>query len=144
VLAGGALDLGGFTATCAVTAVSGTITNGTLYTVLSPAGTNVVGAETLALAAASLQGTYLADVTAGGASDFLTVQGSVDISGLALMIVNPAQLNPSRAYTVATFTGTRTGMFATPNLPDSRWHLSYAVDGTVRLIFVDGTVLMLK
>ena len=38
----------------------------------------------------------------------------------------------------------RSGALTPLNLPDSRWHLSYGADGTVKLIFVNGTTLLLK
>ena len=144
VLAGGSLDLGGFTVTCTVTAVSGTITNGTLTTVISPAGTNVLGTETLSMGGANLQGVYLADVTSGGSCDLLTIQGNINISGLTLEIVDPELLDRSKTYTIAQINGTRTGTLTPTNLPNTRWHLYYSTDGKVKLAFVNGTVMTLR
>ena len=143
-LAGGTYDLGGFTVTNALSLFSGMVANGVLCTEISPAGTHVVGTETLALSGASLRGAYLADVTSGGASDLLAVQGSVDLSGLTLAVVNPELLDRSKEYTLVTVTGSRTGAFASHNLPDGRWRIIYGADGSVKLIFVSGTVMLLK
>ena len=85
ILAPGAtLDLGGFTFENPVSG-QGTITNGMLRTVISPVGTNAVGAESLTLSAASLTGTYIADVALDGTSDLFTVNGNLDVSGLTLV-----------------------------------------------------------
>jgi len=144
VLAGGSLDLNGFTVTNTLTALGGTVANGTFDTVLSPAGTNAVGSETFALNGVTLQGQYLADVTAGGASDHVTFQGDVNLSGLSLQIVDSELLELAKIYTLATITGTRSGSFAPANLPDTRWHLLYKDDGTVKLAFIQGTIMLLR
>jgi autotransporter-associated beta strand protein len=143
VLAGGSLDLNGFTVTNAISG-SGTVSNGTVVTVISPAGAGVIGTSTVSMKSASLQGTYRADVTANGASDHLTIQGSVNLSGLSLEIVDPDQLNRSKVYTIATVTGTPTGTLAVANLPDRRWHLFTGSDGKIKLVFVDGTLIYLR
>ncbi len=144
ILAGGTLDLNGFTVTNQLNVISGTVSNGTLYTDISPAGTNVVGTETITVNGANLKGRYLADVTVDGASDFLTIQGNINLSGLALEIIDTERLNRTQVYTIAQFTGTRTGTFAPDNLPDDRWHILYRPDGSAKLIFVEGTIMMLK
>ena len=143
VLAGGTLDLGGFTVTNTVSG-SGTVTNGTVCTEISPAGTNVIGTQSFALKAATLKGTYLADVAQDGTSDLVSVQGTLDLASLTLQLVDTSRLNPSHAYTLVSGTGARTGGFASTNLPDSRWHVLRGTDGTVKLIFVDGTLMLLK
>ncbi len=143
VLAGGTLDLNGFTVTNAVTG-NGIITNGTLLAEISPAGTNVIGTDTFTLKSSTLKGTYLADVAADGSSDLLSVQGNLDLSNLTLQLVNPALLNSSLTYTIVSGTGSRTGTFVSANLPDSRWHVLCGADGTVKLVYVDGTLIMLK
>jgi len=144
VLAGGSLDLNGFTVTNTLTALGGTVANGTFDTVISPAGTNAVGSETFALNGVTLQGQYLADVAAGGASDHVTFQGNVNLSGLTLEIVDPELLDRDKVYTLASITGTRTGGFSADNLPDNRWHLLYKDDGTVKLAFIQGTIMLLR
>ncbi len=142
-LAGGTLDLGGFTVTNTVSG-SGIISNGTLFAEISPAGTNVIGTQSFALKAATLKGAYLADVTADGASDLVSVQGNLDLANLTLQIVDPSRLNRSQTYTLATCTGTLSNAFSATNLPDSRWHVLRGADGAVRLIFADGTIMLLK
>jgi autotransporter-associated beta strand protein len=143
VSAGATLDLNGATVTNAVSGL-GTVANGTLVTTISPAGEHALGAETLTLASATLQGTYLADVTAGGASDHLTLNGDVNLAGLTLHLVDPAELNRTQSYMIAKLNGTWSGTLATDNLPDARWHTNILSDGTVRLLFVNGTILFLK
>ena len=140
----GVLDLNGFTLTNTLSTLSGAITNGTLYTEISPAGANVLGTDTLTLRNANVQGKYIADVTASGTSDLVAVQGNINLSGLTLELVNPELLDRSMAYTIATITGTRTGTLTPTNLPNSRWHVSYGADGGVRLRYVDGTLYLLK
>ncbi len=143
VLAGGMLDLNGNTVTNTIIG-QGTVSNGTLYAVISPAGANVVGTETLALKSVNIQGKYLADVTETGASDLLTFNGNVNLSGLSLELVDTQGLVKGKTYTVAQINGTRTGSFTTSNLPDTRWHLYYSDDGSVKLVFVDGTIMFLR
>ena len=141
-LAGGTLDLSGFTVTNTLSG-SGTVTNGTLQVVLSPAGEGTIGADTLALTlkSATVKGVYRADVTAAGACDSVAVQGNINLSDFALQIVNPGQLDSRQTYTLLTCTGTRTGAFSSNNLTDSRWHILYAADGSVKLFFARGTLM---
>jgi len=145
VAAGATLNLGGTTQTLAGLSGSGTVTNGTLAVagVIAPGGTNVIGTLTVA-ASATLSGSLLVDVSSSGASDLLAVQGSVTLAGLALQIANPDQLDRTKQYTIMTCTGSRNGTFSSSNFPDSRWHVSYRSDGTVKLVFVTGTTLLLK
>jgi len=144
VLAGGTLDLGGYTVTNTLAGTSGAVSNGTMRATFSPAGAGALGSDTFTPGTATITGAYLADVTADGASDLLTVQGSYDLSRFELELVNPSLLATSRRYTLARITGTRTGAFKTVNLPDSRWHVVYSTDGTVNLVFTDGLRLLLR
>ncbi|NLG00204.1 MAG: hypothetical protein GX565_08645, partial [Lentisphaerae bacterium] len=98
----------------------------------------------LTLNGATLAGTYRCDVTAAGTSDHVTFAGPTDLAGLTLEIVDAAALSRTKTYTVATLTGARTGTFTLDSQLDSRWHLAYAADGTVKLIFVEGTLMFLK
>jgi len=144
VLDGGMLNLNGFTVTNRAWGNSGAVSNGTLYAEISPAGTHVVGTQTIPLRSATLQGVYLADVTEDGLSDFLTIDGNINLSGLSLEIVDVDQLRRSQIYTIGTITGTQTGKFGATNLTDSRWHVRYEADGTLKLTFVDGSIMMLR
>ncbi len=140
-LAGGTLDLNGQTVTNAVSGI-GTLANGAVRTVLSPAGEGAVGTDTVTLSGATLAGgTYLADVSTSGASDLVAVIGNISLTGFDLQLVNPELLNRHKIYTLLTCTGTRSGSFSAHNLPDSRWHLSYQADGSVKLSFAGGTLL---
>ena len=142
IAANAVLDLGGSIQTLAGLSGSGIVTNGTLSVngTIAPGGTNVIGTLTLATSPI-LSGTLLADVSTGGSCDRLAVLGNVNLSGLNLVIANPAQLSRSKQYTLVTCTGTRTGTFSSVTVPDSRWHVVYQADGTVKLVFVDGTLL---
>jgi autotransporter-associated beta strand protein len=142
VLAGGTLDLSGYTVTNAVGG-NGTLANGAVKVMLSPGGEGAVATDTLALASAALTGTYLADVTEEGESDRVAIQGDIDLSGLTLQIVDPERLNRRKAYTLLTCSGALSGRLTASNLPD-RWHVSQRDDGTVRLVFVDGTLIQLQ
>ena len=146
VLAGGTLDLGGFTITNVISgAGSGYVTNGTLFTVFSPAGAGTLGTNTLSTTTATVKGTYIADVTAGGSSDRLNIQGNIDLSNLDLEIVGANTLDRTKTYTILSCTGTRSGKFNLKTvLPDSRWHLVYRTDGSVQLLFVDGTLIKVR
>jgi autotransporter-associated beta strand protein len=145
VLAGGTLDLNGYTVTNAVSG-SGIVSNGTLRTEFSPAGAGVIGTDAFTLTGgATLRATsYLADVNMAGGSDRVAVTGSIDLSDTALTLVDPNLLNRQHQYTLVTCTGTRTGKLTVPNPPDSRWHLAYLADGTVKLLFVDGTLIKVR
>jgi autotransporter-associated beta strand protein len=142
VLDGGALDLGGLTVTNAVSG-AGTVANGTLYTVVSPAGDFAVGTETLTLSSAALRGEYRATVAENGASDLLAVSGPIDLSLWALVIPDLDPLDRSQTYTLLSAPGAA-GRFASANLPAGPWHLSYKGDGTVALIYSSGTRMLLK
>ncbi len=148
---GGTLDLNGLTLTNLINttgAIAGGITNGTLDTVLSPAGQGVIGSQTFSLTArssATLRGTYFADVTEAGDCDLVAVQGNINLSTIALQIVNLDLLSRTRQYTILTCTGTRSGNFANTNIPDgSKWHLIPLSDGSVRLVYVNGTLIRLR
>jgi autotransporter-associated beta strand protein len=143
VLAGGTLDLNGYTVTNAVSG-DGTVANGVLQAVLSPAGEGTLGTNTVTLAGATLAGVYLADVTSAGDSDYAVIQGNLDLASLTLQLVDPEQLDRHRRYTLLSCTGSLSGSLAVSNLPDSRWHVVYLADGTVKLVFVDGTLIKVK
>ena len=143
ILAGGTLDLSGYTVTNAL-AGSGLVTNGTVQTILSPAGEGAIGTNELTLAASSLLGTYLADVSPAGACDLVSIQGNINLNNFALQLVNPDALATSKAYTLLTCAGTRTGMFSSANLPGTRWHLLYRANGEVQLRYSDGTLLKIQ
>ena len=146
VLAGGTLDLSGYTITNAISG-TGQVTNGTVSTLFSPAGAGVVGTNTLALTFANtvVKGTYLADVTSDGCCDRLNIQGNIDLSNFDLQIVDTNALNRDSVYTILSCMGTRTGTFRYNNLPlNSRWHVVYGADGSVKLFYSRGTFMMLR
>jgi len=143
--ADGVLDLGGLTRNLAGVSGSGSISNGTLAVTgtIAPGGTNVIG--TLSVAAnTTANGTLLVDVDADGNSDRLAVQGNLNMSGLSLQIANPGLLDTHKVYTLMTCTGVRSGTFSSDNLPNTRWHITYLENGTVKLVYFGGTVLIFK
>ncbi len=144
VLAGGSLDLNGLTVTNTLSGGNGTVNNGTMQVTFSPAGAGNVGGDAYTPGTATVKGRYVADVAPDGTCDLLTIQGNINLSNFSLELVNPALLSKSKTYTVATVTGARSGFFTMTNLPDSRWHVVYLADGSVRLAFVDGTLYMLR
>jgi hypothetical protein len=126
--------------------ISGSVVNGSLGAlVLSPGGEGALGTDALTLTGVALTGgTYFADVTEEGASDLVAIQGDVDLAGLTLQLVDPGRLNRRKTYTLLTCSGALTGRLTAANLPDERWRLSHRSDGTVRLVFIEGTTLFLK
>ncbi len=138
------LNLGGTTQTVAQISGSGTVSNGTLAVtdVIAPGGTNVIGTLTVA-ASTTANGTLLVDLGANGSSDRLAVQGNLNMSGLSLQIANLEQLDTRKVYTIMTYTGSISGTFSTHNLPSTHWHVSY-VNGAVKLIYVNGTLIRLR
>jgi autotransporter-associated beta strand protein len=144
VLAGGTLDLSNKTVTNAVSG-SGMLLSGTLQTELSPAGAGVIGTNVFTLSGgATLRATaYLADADAQGNSDTINVIGDIDLSGTTFTLVDPSQLDRHQQYTLLTCTGTRSGEMTATNLPE-RWRLVYRPGGTVKLMFVDGTLMKVK
>lgn len=142
-LAGGTLDLNGFTITNVISG-TGLVTNGTVVMDFSPAGAGVIGTNTFALASATVKGTYIADVTPDGHSDLLNIQGSIDLSNLDLQIVDTDALVRGKVYTILTCSGTRTGAFKSTNIADGRWHVVYRTNGSVQLLFANGTFIRIR
>ncbi|MEI6647177.1 MAG: autotransporter-associated beta strand repeat-containing protein [bacterium] len=141
---GATLDLGGSVQTIASLSGGGLVTNGTLTVnngTITPGGSNTVGTLTLALSPI-LSGTLRVDIGAAGTSDRLVVAGALNVSGLALVVENPGQLDKNTVYTIATSTGSLTGSFSsTPNLPAS-WKVRYnRTTGAVELIYLRGTMI---
>lgn len=146
VASGAALDLGGSAQALSALSGYGLVTNGTLTVTgtLAPGGTNAVGTLTLA-ANLALNGTLLFDVAGETNSDRVNVRGSLALGpASSLVIANPEMLDRRLQYTVATYTGARTGAFGSVVASDPRWHAADFNDGKVRLIFANGTVLKLK
>jgi autotransporter-associated beta strand protein len=144
--AGTKLDLNGASQAVAGLSGSGLVTNGTLSVngTVAPGGTNVIGTLTLAVPT-TLSGTLLADVALDGTSDCLTVQGSLNLKGMALQIQNLTLLKPGKQYVIARCAvNGLTGPFTSTNLDSSRWLVSYnSAVGEVRLIN-RGLLIMIK
>ena len=135
--AGTSLDLGGSSQTVDGLSGVGLVTNGALRVTgtVAPGGTNAIGTLTVE-ASVALTGTLLTDVAADGACDLLQVSGSLDLTGLALNVRNPGQLNPHQQYVIARCApGGLTGPFESTSLDASRWAVSYkSAAGEVRLV----------
>jgi autotransporter-associated beta strand protein len=145
IASGAVLDLAGTAQTLANLSGSGTVSNGTLSMTgdILPGGDGIVGTLTLA-ADGVISGNLLIDVTAGGDSDQLAVEGDLALENPTLVIANPAALDRSKVYTILTCSGSRTGAFASVTVPDSRWHPVYRADGSVQLLFSSGTLIRVR
>lgn len=143
--AAGVLDLGGGAQTFASLKGSGVVSNGALAVTgsISPAGEGAIGTLTLC-ADVALSGTYFLDVASDGSCDCVAVKGNVALGGTILSIVDVGQLERTRQYVILTHTGERSGTIGATNVPDSRWRVSYRSDGTVRLVFTTGTIVITR
>ena len=146
IAAGALLDLAGTAQTLSSLSGSGAVSNGTLAVTgdIAPGGDGTRGTLTVVDGSVAGTGALRIDVAAGGLCDRLDVGGNIDLSGLALEIANPAALDRTRAYTILTCAGTRTGQFASANLPGSCWRVSYRTDGSVQLLFTSGTLISVR
>lgn len=142
---GSVLDLDTYNQTFASLSGSGIVSNGTLNVsgLIMPGGDGTIGTLTIANSALA-SGTLHMDVASDGTSDLLAVVGSVDLSQLSLEIANPASLNKKKVYTLVTVSGTRTGAFVSVSITDSHWHVAYRSDGSVQLVYVNGSCILLK
>ena len=140
-------DVNGKIQTLAGLGGSGVVTNNSLLEVtvgIAPGGTNAIGTLTLAATPAALGGVFLADVATNGLCDCLSVQGNLNLSGLALNVADTGTLNKHQKYVIATYTGTLTGPFASAPLPE-RWHVKY--DTSARQVYLSydfGTMLLVR
>ncbi len=146
-LAGPALlDLGGTAQTVAGLSGDGLVSNGALNVTgtLAPGGAGVLGTLTLS-ASTSLSGTLLADVAADGCCDLLRVLGPLALTGAELQVQDVGLLTAGRTYVIAQCApGGLGGAFASTNLGDGRWGVTYdRVTGVVRLIRL-GLVFMIN
>lgn len=142
VSSGAVLNVGGKVQTLAGIGGGGWVTNNALLTVagtIAPGdATNVCGTLSLASPCA-LSGTLAVDLSASGACDCLYVNGNLDVSGLALSLTNPGEMNKFHRYTVAACGGTLTGTFTSAPLP-RRWFLQYDAK-KVQAVYNFGTLL---
>ncbi len=146
VAANALLDLGGTGLRVAGLSGSGVVSNGALTVsgAIAPGGVGTIGTLTLATSSATLSGTLRVDASDDGSCDVLAVQGDVTLSGLALNVEDPGQMTNRRLqYTILTCAGTRTGTFASKNLP-SGWMASYEPNGDIKLIYMGGTMIRLR
>ena len=140
---GATLDLGGGTVTLQNISGGGQVINGSLALTgdLMPGGNGTIGTLTFG-ADLAVAATYRADVRADGTSDRVVVNGNVDLSQMALRVIDTAQLSTRQPHIILTATGTITGAFASDNLPSSAWKISYAAN-SVKIV-PGGTKLILR
>ena len=144
---GSTLDLGGTGQKTGGLSGSGVVTNGTLSVngTIAPGGIGTIGTLTLADVSATLSGTLRVDASDDGTCDLLAVTGSVTLSNLSLVVENGSVLDGKKTYTIMTYSGTRTGTFASKVSP-SGWGLVYgpSTNGSIKLKYFGGTVLQLR
>ena len=134
--AGTTLDLGGNTQALAGLSGSGLVTNGTLSVsgTIAPGGANAIGTLTIP-GGATLSNTLLIDVATDGSCDVLQVQGSLDVSNLALQIQDLGQLGTGKQYVIARCApGGLSGRFLSTNLENLKSEQYDNASGEVRLI----------
>ena len=143
--AGTVFDLGGITQNLDTLSGSGTVSNGTLVVnnTLAPGGIDTIG--TLSIdASLSVNATVLIDVATDGSSDLLEVAGDLDLSSATLTIANPEDLDTAEQYTIIDCGGTITAPFASVNTGDGRWKVVYKPDGTAKLVYISGTLIIIR
>ncbi|MEI6646580.1 MAG: autotransporter-associated beta strand repeat-containing protein [bacterium] len=114
-----ATEAGGTLTVTGTNSFTGTIAgNGALNVsgVISPAGPGVFGTNTVAQAL-TFSGTLEVDVATDGSSDRLVTQGTLDLTGATLSVVNSSGLNKDKQYVILTYSVAPTGTFSDSNLP---------------------------
>ncbi len=137
VAAGALLDLGGGAVTIGSLSGGGLVSNGVLTVTgtVSPEGTlRLPGAP-------SLPGTLVLDVAANGTCDRVTVAGTLDVSGLALVLNLPETRPTVSAYTLVTASGGISGKFESASLARP-WMLTYGPT-SIQLSYNSGTMILL-
>lgn len=133
---GTTLDLGGNTQALAGLSGSGLVTNGTLSVTgtIAPGGESVRGTLTIP-GGATLNSTLLIDVATDGSCDVLQVQGSLDVSNLALQIQDLGLLGTGKQYVIARCApGGLNGRFLSTNLGNIKAIQYNNAAGEVRLV----------
>lgn len=140
------LDLGGGITSMSSLTGSGLVTNGQAIITgdITPGGVGPLNTLTLA-GSPVLTGTLRIDVATDGTSDLLNIQGSLDLSGLALQIDNKSALRNSNPYCIAKCTPRQlTGKFKSTNLEGTSLGVAYKnTTGEIQLIQI-GTMIMFK
>jgi len=126
----------------------GTMTSLAALTVtgtVAPGDAGTYGTLTLADAPAALSGTLAVNITSN-ACDCLHVSDDLDLTTLSLNVeIDTAQLDKSRAYTVASCTGTLGIPFASTGSLPTRWTVKYdTLNQTASLRYNFGTLIMMR
>ncbi|MDD2600553.1 MAG: hypothetical protein PHO37_15230 [Kiritimatiellae bacterium] len=115
----------------------------TVTGMIAPGDTGSYGTLTLSESCA-LSGTLLVDVGSDGSCDRLHVGGDLDLSNLALGVVEPMLLAKYKHYTVASCTGTLSGNFIADDLP-SAWLVRYIpANKEVQIVYNSGTLIIVR
>ncbi len=111
---------------------------------LAPGGAGTVGNLTLACDT-TLTGTLLIDIATVD-NDCLLLDGSLTLGdGATLIVANPGLLDITKQYTIATVSdgNTISGALNWTNKPDRHWLVKPLSDGTLKLFYFSGTMMML-
>ncbi len=126
---------GSATGTSAVSVSAGAVLGGTgsISGTVAVAGTGSIAPGVtigqLTTGALTLAGTYTCDVDATS-SDVLAVNGNIDLTGATLTMSGAMTAS---SYTIATYTGTRTGTFTlSPALP-AGYEMDYSTAGVIKI-----------
>ncbi len=137
VAEGATFDLSGGTVTIGSLSGGGAVSSGVLTVTgtVSPEGTlRLPGAP-------SLPGTLVLDVAANGTCDSVIVAGTLDVSGLALVLNLPETRPTVSTYTLVTAPGGVAGRFENV-LMTGPWRLVYGPT-SIRLVYYVGTMILL-
>ena len=139
---GATLDLNGTSQTARELGGTGTVKGGTLAVTetIQPGGRKTVGTLTVD-GTALTSGMLVIDTAADGTSDCLAATGTLNLSGLSLVLGEGTTLDETKSYIIATATEV-TGNFASVTLPN-KWKV-YPQATRVIIGYANGTVLLFR
>jgi autotransporter-associated beta strand protein len=108
--------------------------------VISPAGPGVIGTNTVTQAR-TFSGRLEVDVATDGSSDLLATQGTLNLTGATVSVVNPAGLNKYKQYVVLSYSVAPTGSFSDLNLPSGWKTKNDTVNKQILLLAKTGTMV---
>ena len=137
VAEGAILEMAGGSITVVSLAGGGSISNGTIAVTGSVAPEGTLNF----LETPDLTGTLTLDIAADGSCDSLVVNGSIDISGLDLVLNLPEDSPSVGSYTLVSASGGVTGPFESSNA-DGPWSIVYK-ENSVKLIYASGMLIII-